>query len=272
VRSVRQIRELSAFYNSRLTRAGNHLDRGEQQYITVKADKRHRQYDAKFYRELGSGQESAREILPIIFEVVKPVSVVDIGCGTGDWLAVARDLGAQILGIDGDWVSKSQLAIPPENFAVRDLTLPLVLDRRFDLALSFEVAEHLPAAVAPVFVKSLCDAADVVAFSAAIPGQGGRHHVNEQWPDYWAKLFGDFGYFCYDYLRPRIWNNPQIAWYYAQNSLIFAHQGVGRAFGEAAPPMSLVHPKLWSAEVARRKHPGKLLERLAKAILSPVRQ
>src|SRR5689334_13346612 len=95
-----------------------------------------RQYNAKFYEEIASAQESAREVLPIIFDIVKPASVVDIGCGTGHWLAVARELGiSEILGIDGEWV-KSQLAIPPENFLVHDLAAPLKLGRRFDLALS----------------------------------------------------------------------------------------------------------------------------------------
>jgi SAM-dependent methyltransferase len=227
-------------------------------------------YTSEFYRELASAQESAREVLPIIFDALKPSSIVDIGCGTGHWLAMARELGVKdIFGVDGPWVSKAQLAIPGENFAARDLTAPLNLERRFDLALSFEVAEHLPAASARTFIQSLCSVADVVAFSAAIPGQGGRHHLNEQWPHYWANLFSELKYDCFDYLRPRIWNSPRVAWYYAQNSLIFVRSCVTYSFGQPARPMSLVHPSLWSAEVARGKHPGKLFERLVKAVLRP---
>jgi SAM-dependent methyltransferase len=227
-----------------------------------------RYYTAEFYRELASAQESAREVLPVIFEVVKPLSLVDIGCGTGHWLAAARELGAKdIYGVDGSWVGKNQLAIPFENFAAHDLAAPLSLGRRFDLAMSFEVAEHLPESAARTFVQSLCAASDIVAFSAAIPGQGGRHHLNEQWPDYWANLFNEFAYDCFDYLRPRIWSNPKVAWYYAQNSLIFVRSGANHSFGEAVRPMSMVHPELWSAEVARSRHPGKLLERLIKALM-----
>ncbi|HZQ19784.1 MAG TPA: methyltransferase domain-containing protein [Terriglobales bacterium] len=227
-----------------------------------------RLYTAKFYRELAFAQDSAREVLPIIFEALKPSSVADIGCGTGHWLAAVRELGVEdIFGIDGPWVSKTQLVIPAQRFSARDLAAPLKLGRRFDLALSFEVAEHLPESAARTFVKSLCDAADVIAFSAAIPGQGGRHHLNEQWPIYWAKVFEEFSYDCFDYLRPRIWNNPHIAWYYAQNSLIFVCSGTSHPFGQSVQPMSLVHPALWSAEVARSKHPGKLLERLVKSLL-----
>src|SRR4051812_24806997 len=119
-------------------------------------------YDPKFYRELASAQESAREILPLVLDIVKPASVIDIGCGTGNWLAIAHELGVpEILGVDGLWVT-GQLAIPREKFLEHDLSTPLRLDRRFDLVLSLEVAEHLPASSARDFVQSLCGAADVV--------------------------------------------------------------------------------------------------------------
>jgi SAM-dependent methyltransferase len=231
-----------------------------------------RVYTAKFYRELESTRESAAQILPIVLELVKPASIVDVGCGIGDWLAVAAERGVQdFLGIDGSWVKQTQLVIPKEKFTEHDLTTPLNLDRRFDLALSLEVAEHLPAAATRIFVESLCRSADVILFSAAIPGQGGRHHVNEQWPDYWADLFQEFGYGCYDCLRPRIWNDPRIAWYYAQNCLIFARPA-RPALGTPARPLPLVHPILWSTQIAHLKSPGKLLERLPKAIIARLRE
>ena len=225
-------------------------------------------YTAKFYRELESTRQSAAEIVPIIIELLKPSSIVDIGCGSGHWLAAAAELGVtDFLGVDGDWVNESQLGIPAKKFIAHDLSTPLNLDRRFDLALSLEVAEHLSEAAAGTLVQNLCSAADTVVFSAAIPGQGGRHHINEQWPAYWADLFHGCGYQCYDVLRPRIWNNPRIAWYYAQNCMIFSRTHV-LSLGEAGQPLSLVHPTLWSAQIARMNSPGKLLESLPKAILS----
>ena len=151
-------------------------------------------YTAKFYRELESTRQSAAEIVPIIIELLKPSSIVDIGCGSGHWLAAAAELGVtDFLGVDGDWVNESQLGIPAKKFIAHDLSTPLNLDRRFDLALSLEVAEHLSEAAAGTFVQNLCSAADTVVFSAAIPGQGGRHHINEQWPAYWADLFHGCG-------------------------------------------------------------------------------
>jgi SAM-dependent methyltransferase len=237
----------------------------------MSADDQGKYYNPKFYRELASAQDSAREILPLVIDVVKPASIIDIGCGTGNWLAIAHELGVRdILGVDGSWV-KGQLAIPQEKFVEHDLSSPLKLDRRFDLVLSLEVAEHLPASAARTFVQSLCGAADVVVFSAAIPGQGGRRHVNEQWPEYWAGLFAELQYDCYDFLRPIIWNNPRVTWHYAQNSMIFGRAGSRHSFGQSTTPLPLVHPVLWTSQVARMKNPGKLLESVAKAIIASIK-
>ena len=230
-----------------------------------------RLYDARFYRELDSTRESAREILPIVLDLVKPASIVDIGCGTAHWLATAIDLGIpDVLGVDGEWAAKANLEIPREKFLQHDLTTPLKLGRKFDLAISLEVAEHLPAPHARAFVELLCNCADTVLFSAAIPGQGGRHHINEQWPQYWTDLFAGFGFQCYDLLRPALWDNPRVLWYYAQNCMIYARGGLGKA-RPVERPLSLIHPALWSAQLQRLNSPGKLLERLPKALLSVLR-
>ena len=229
-------------------------------------------YNAKFYRELEQTRESARIILPIVISLLKPASVIDVGCGAGHWLAAASELGiSDVLGIEGDWIGAAKLAIPREKIVIHDLgaplsVAPLNLGRRFDLALSLEVAEHLPASRAREFVQTLCNAADRVLFSAAIPGQGGRRHLNEQWPKYWADLFGELGYGCHDLVRPQVWTNPGVLWYYAQNCLLFVRDGTASELVPPAEPLPLVHPAAWSAQVARWNSPGKLLERLAKAI------
>jgi|SRR5579864_582285 len=234
--------------------------------------KAQRFYDARFYRELESTQESARQVMPIVLDLLRPKSIIDIGCGAGYWLAAAMDLGVtDVLGVEGRWALQTALAIPREKFLVQDLTTPLGLNRKFDLAVCLEVAEHLPDSNARTFVQALCEAADKVFFSAAIPGQGGRRHLNEQWPGHWARLFGEFGFDCFDVLRPRIWSNPRVLWYYAQNSLIFARRGA-LELPATAEPLSLVHPEPWSALTDRLNSPGKLLERLPKAILSVLRQ
>jgi SAM-dependent methyltransferase len=231
-----------------------------------------RWYSPRFYQELNLTRQSAREILPIVLDLLKPTSIVDVGCGAGHWLATAVELGiGDILGIEGAWVLKTELAIPQDRLLLHDLSQPLSLARRFDLALCLEVGEHLRPTQARGFVESLCRAADNVLFSAAIPGQGGRHHVNEQWPSYWALVFQEFQYDCYDVVRPQLWNHPRVLWYYAQNCLLFARRGPAGHLGVPTEPLSLVHPTLWSAQLNKMNSVGKLLERLPKAMLRRVR-
>jgi SAM-dependent methyltransferase len=227
-------------------------------------------YTDEYYDSLQEGaRRSARVVVPLLLRLVQPRQVVDVGCGRGTWLAVFREHGIEdVWGIDGDHVDRERLEIPRERFLPRDLTRPLRLGRSFDLAVSLEVAEHLPADCAAAFVNSLADLAPLVLFSAAIPFQGGQNHVNEQWPAYWAKLFAAREYVPVDCLRRRIWDDARVEWWYAQNMLLFAERGHLEArpllrqeyelAGGTVP--ALVHPKRylewveWGMEQCRKLH------------------
>lgn len=180
-------------------------------------------YDTKFYRNQMDGSEaSARQIVPIVMELIHPKSVIDIGCGVGTWLAVYAENGVlDYRGVDGNWVNKGLLRIPQDRFVTHDLTASMKADRPFDLVMSLEVAEHLDAKYAEAYVDSLTSFGPVILFSAAVPNQGGEHHVNEQWPNYWVKLFEKRGYVAVDAIRKRIWQKPGVEWWYAQNMLLF---------------------------------------------------
>jgi SAM-dependent methyltransferase len=214
-------------------------------------------YSDDYYRNRQAGvMTSAGVIVPLIIEWVRPASVVDIGCGMGGWLATFAQHGVQdFVGVDGDYIDREKMAIPQERFMPRNLADPLRLNRQFDLAVSLEVAEHLPAASAEPFVNSLTSLAPVVLFSGAIPLQGGRGHVNEQWPCYWADLFGRRGYVAIDCVRRRVWERDDVQWWYAQNTILYARRDHVEASAalkrelETAPPPppSLVHPKKYLA-------------------------
>jgi hypothetical protein len=160
---------------------------------------------------------------PIIIEALgqRPASMIDVGCGTGTWLRAAADCGvADVLGIDGVMAPAEQLCMAAHLIQQRDLTQPVDLGRRFDLAVCLEVGEHLAAEHASALVSTLVRSSDVVLFSAACPGQPGQHHVNCQWPEYWQRLFNDRGYSCDDSIRWQIWGNDGIEPWYRQNMFV----------------------------------------------------
>lgn len=191
------------------------------------------------YRDLHGGQllqqeaknkQSAVRILKALFEYVQPQSALDVGCGLGTWLRVASELGVQdIQGLEGSWLDTRLLQIDPARVKILDLERSFDLDRRYDLAICLEVAEHLSPVAADPLVAGLTAHADIVLFSAAIPFQGGHHHVNEQFPDYWSERFARHGFSAIDCLRPRIWDDEEILWWFRQNVLVFAHERAIRA-------------------------------------------
>lgn len=180
-------------------------------------------YDATFYKYINRGAiRSAEIMLSRLLQALKITSVVDFGCGQGAWLSVWQRLAsADVLGVDGDYVNRDALLIDKPAFKPWDLTKPLGCERRFDFCQSLEVAEHLPDAAADTFVKTLVDHADLVMFSAAVPGQGGENHINEQHYEYWRAKFRRHDYLPADFLRPFIAGNSEVEAWYRYNTLLY---------------------------------------------------
>ena len=179
-------------------------------------------YSSRYYEGLKEDSAaSARETVPLVLGMVPARSVVDVGCGSGTWARAYADAGCSVLGIDGDIVRPEQLLIPVESFQRANLAQPLRLDRTFDLVNCLEVAEHLDGSRADGFVADLARLGDAILFSAAVPGQGGTHHVNEQWASYWISRFQSQGFTALDAIRPQLWDNPKVAWWYVQNAFLF---------------------------------------------------
>lgn len=206
-------------------------------------------YDERFFARIRGGcQRSAAVVAPIVYDAVRPETVVDVGCGEGWWGAAFQSLGVSVIGLDG-----SPPREPPIKIIPMDLSIPInpPPEGRADLAVCLEVAEHLPESRAESLVADLCALAPVVLFSAAQPHQGGVGHVNCQPPGYWVSLFGDHGYDCSGALRWLVWNEPDVEPWYKSNLLLCVKDGFGFLEGAAmfdaamAHPFHVTHPDLW---------------------------
>lgn len=240
----------------------------------LSADRRNAIYDDLHGRQLvaeeAANYRSAERILDILLRHYRPRSALDVGCGLGTWLRVLVAKGVQdVMGIDGQWLDPSRLQVPQELTQVHDLERPFDLERRFDLVISLEVAEHLSEAAAADFVASLVRHAPAVLFSAAIPHQGGHHHVNERFLSYWIGHFARFGYRPVDFIRGEIWDSPEVLWWLRQNTIFFACADVLaaspklNALADSHAPLSVVHPELYLRAHEQVAGAGQLLNLIA---------
>ena len=193
-------------------------------------------YDSGFFDYVDSGAiRSARAIVGRLFPLLRPGSVLDVGCGRGGWLGAWKAAGcADIQGIDGDYVDREKLYIPRENFLPANLAMPFDLGRRFDLVQCLEVAEHIEPARADGLIDSIVHHGDIVLFSAAVPGQGGTQHINERPLEYWRDLFASHGFAAFDAVRPDAHTDSRIEPWYRFNSILYANPA-----GQAALPDSI---------------------------------
>lgn len=181
---------------------------------------------------------SAEPMAASIAAAFAPARVIDYGCGTGSLLSAFRRLGVDVAGTEYSRLARRMceakgLAPLPVDLREPPSKPPF---GRADVAMSFEVAEHLPAAAADGFVALVAATAPIVIFSAATPGQGGQGHVNEQPHEYWISKFENRGMLC-DHERSvafrESWRSGGVDCWYSENVLVF-RQGNGYSEGGAS--------------------------------------
>jgi SAM-dependent methyltransferase len=215
----------------------------------------HEEYTQRYYDAFrDSSRASAEVVVPIVGDWLEPKSVIDLGCGLGSWLSVWNERGCDVRGVDGPWIDRTMLAISEANFVVHDFSHPYQPDGTYDLAMSLEAAEHLPEKAGTALVHALTSSAPVVLFSAAVPGQAGKNHVNCQWPAYWSRLFAGQNFLVIDALRSMIWEDSRVDWWYRQNIMLYVARdhidkwpALAALHSEGREPPRLVHPEFLKA-------------------------
>lgn len=189
-------------------------------------------YDAGYFASIDSSASRAAPIIAdSIVEGFGPTSVLDVGCGTGALLHALQQRGVagkglEYAGIALRYCRERGLDVIKFDLESDKVPFPGI---RFDVVVSLEVAEHLPAAVADRFVDLICSHGDQVVFTAATPGQGGTDHVNEQPHQYWIDRFQHRGFGFLEKQSAqwrRAWEREEMASWYYQNLMLFSRQTV----------------------------------------------
>jgi SAM-dependent methyltransferase len=183
-------------------------------------------YDVEYFDGIAYGMAASADVIArSIADEFRPAAVADVGCGPGLLLAALRDRGISGVGFDHAAAALARCRAQGLDARPIDLIVAEELPGRADVVISAEVAEHLPPAAAAGFVDLLCRAAPVVVFTAAVPGQGGTEHLNEQPNEYWVDLFNRRGFRHRSDLTERWrreWAAAGVHPWYARNVMVFS--------------------------------------------------
>ena len=137
------------------------------------------------------------------FGLWQPFRVFDMGCGIGSYLAAFRQLGCRIKGCDiGQRVAAPFMRAYVRKRTFRwDATRPIPYQRKADLTICLDVAEHLPAEGHTVMWANLVRVTKPggrVLFTGGTPGQPGCGHISCQSRAKWVDD-GDLAGLVYDH-------------------------------------------------------------------------
>lgn len=199
---------------------------------------------------LRQASQTVTETVAVLMTIVTPSSVVDMGSEDPTWVS-----SVSAGGVDDVLLVRPPLdpALSADDFPTlaHDLRLPLRLTRRFDLAIAVGVAERLPSSSAELFVRTLCNAAEVVAFAAVMPGLAPPGTANARWAAWWDSLFEPHGYVPHDVARPLLWEREEVDLKVRQGLVLYAPNGRFTAVSlPCEVQRSVVHPETYVSALA----------------------
>ena len=117
-------------------------------------------------------------------------SVIDIGCGGGEYVKFFTEQGIEIQGVDGNPHTNSFNSM----CRVVDLSDRISLGC-FNQVISLEVGEQIPSKYEDNFIWNIANqGAEELFISWAIPGQGGIGHVNCRTNTHVRRVLFKYGY------------------------------------------------------------------------------
>jgi SAM-dependent methyltransferase len=125
---------------------------------------------------------------------IAPRRVLDAGCALGLLVEALRERGVEAFGLD-----LSPYAIEHAHDSVKAFcrtgSITGDLGGDFDLIVSIEVVEHMPAREAEEAIANICAHTSDVLFSSSPVDHREPTHINVQQPEYWAEQFARHGFF-----------------------------------------------------------------------------
>jgi SAM-dependent methyltransferase len=119
-------------------------------------------------------------------------SMLDVGCGPGAQVTLAKHLGWRAIGLDVD----PHLYLRP-GVALSDLCVEPILLPQFDLVWSVEAAEHIPDRCVPNYIQTLTDNARIaICMTASQTPMAG--HVSVHPVEWWVERIVNRGRFVLD--------------------------------------------------------------------------
>jgi len=129
-----------------------------------------------------------------VYESLNIRSVLDVGCGEGHSAGFFKDLGCQVLGVDGS-IQARQNSVIPDFHVVHDFVKgPYITKKKFDLVWSCEFVEHVEERYVENFLETFRLSREYIMLTYAPPGQRGWHHVNYQIEAYWIEKLEKIGF------------------------------------------------------------------------------
>lgn len=154
-----------------------------------------------------------------LVELLRGHSVLDVGCGMGEYVHVLRRAGIEAAGVDGNpdtpYLTRWQCC-------VADLVEPWPASWPYwETVLCLEVLEHIPHTLEEIAVHNVCDyCGKRLILSWAVRGQDGTGHVNCRTKDYVETRISAQG-FVFDVAATETLRSKATLPWFQNNLLVF---------------------------------------------------